>query len=275
MNKKRLVGGVLLTILLFIFLTPIFWMIIQSFKESAVASSVPPKLIPWVDFKPTMGNYISVLSAPVFINSFINSVIISLSSVGISLAMGIPAAYALARLNISHADDIRFMILTTWMMPAIILAVPFIIWFRYIGLLGSLLGEIIACVPLSFAIVVWVMESFFRKIPTSLEEAAQLEGCSRFKIFRKISLPLARSGVIAVATLGFLFSWMETLFPLIIGSSRTFPLSVTVPSEYSPVTSVLWGEINAAGILTIIPVIIVIIIARKYIATGLSFGVTK
>lgn len=273
LRKQKGLTALVIIILIFIlvlFLFPVVWMFLMSIKTRVDALAMPPK---WF-FKPTLSNYISVISNRNFLHGFSNSLIVALFSLLIALGVGLPAAYSIARFNFKGKKDIAFWILSTRMAPPISALIPFYLLFRTIGLTDTRIALIIMHIIINLALVIWMMRSFIQEIPKDLEEAAVIDGCTHFQAFYKIILPLCINGIIATAILSFVFSWNDLLFGLILSGSNAKTAPVFI-ANYNTYEEVLWGQISASGVIVIIPVIIFIGFVQKYLIRGLTFGALK
>jgi len=271
--KKKInnwVCFIILLILTLFMLFPIFWLLTTSLKNLVDALSMPPK---WF-FSPTFENYKNVLINADFTEGVYHSIIIGVVSLLISFLVGIPAAYSLARFNFKGKKDIAFWILSTRMLPPILVLIPFYIFFRTIGLTDNIWTLIIMHVTINLALVIWMLRGFFLDIPSELEEAALIDGCNVYSAFLKITLPLSSNGIIATAALCFLFSWNELMFAIVLGgsNSNTAPAMVYRFISYNEIK---WGSLSASAILILIPVLIFIGFVQKYIVRGLTFGALK
>ncbi len=260
-----------LCIIALIVLFPLIWIVFQSFKSYFDTIAIPPKFI----FKPTLKNYLTVLGTTGFVKSFADSLIIALGSVVLCIIIGTPFGYVLARYQFRGRSDIAFFVLSTRMLPAIVVIVPFIRIFSFLNLIDTYLGVILSHILLNLALVVWMSRGFFDGIPRELEEAAWIDGSSYMGTFIKIVFPLAAPGIVATAILAFLFSWNELLFALTLTSFNVKTLPVFMASEFVGYLAVNWGGLSAAGMLAIIPTIVFIIIVQKHIVRGLTFGAIK
>ena len=257
-------------------LLPIFWMVRTSFLNSSDAFLLPPKLI----FKPILDNYKHIFaggymtSGTNFVKSYINSVIVSLSSALITLVIGIPAAYTLARFQFRGKSDLSFWILSTRMAPPLGSALPLYIIFKYTGLIDTHLALIILYLTFNLSLVIWLLTGFFQGIPKEIEEAAFIDGCSRLKSLIKILMPICLPGIISAIVICIIFSWNEFLFALII----TGPRAQTVPlGAYSMIlhSKILWGPITAAGVVISLPIIVFVILFQRNLVTALTFGAIR
>jgi len=260
----------LLSLVSFVAIFPYLWMIMTSFKSRVDAFSIPPV---WL-FKPVINHYIVAFIEKNFTKNLINSLIISLSTVGISLAIGVPSAYAFARYKLSGDKNIFFYILTTRMSPPVAFAVPLYILMAEFNLIGTHLAVIIAHITFNLALVVWIMRGFFEAIPIETEEAALVDGCSKMQVFRLISLPLARGGLAATAILCFIFSWNEFLFALVLSGEASTPLTVAIPGLVTT-RGTFWGQIAAVATVITLPVIVFSFIVQRHLIRGLTFGAIK
>jgi len=254
-----------------IMLFPMIWIILQSFKSYFDVIAVPPKLI----FSPVLENYINVFRKIDFFYSFRDSLIVALCSVGLTLLIGVPCGYALAKFNFKGKNNIGFFILSTKMMPPIVIIVPFVKIFHMLGMIDTYIGLILAHVLVNIALVVWMMRGFFVDIPREIEEAAMIDGCSEIKSFLIIDLPLSAPGLVATALLSFLFSWNEFFFALTLTNFKVRTLPLYMATEFVGHLAIKWGTLSAAGVLAIIPTLIFIIIIQRHLIRGLTFGALK
>lgn len=253
------------------FILPILWMLLQSFKNAKDTIAIPPKIF----FSPTLSNYIKVLKNDYFWEATLDSIMVSFMSVSASLAIGIPFAYALTRFNFKGKNEIAHFILSTKMLPGIVIAIPLVQTFNYINLLDTHIGVSIAHILLMLAVIVWVMRAFLQNLPIDLEEAALIDGASRLKIIWSIVLPIARPGIVTVTALSFLFSWNDLFFGLTLASFDVVPLPIYLTTEYIGYLAVNWGELSAAGLLATFPIILIVILLRENLIRGLSMGAIK
>lgn len=277
MGKKRsyIISGILkhtiLIIIAFMVLFPIAWIVLQSMKSYFDTIAVPPKIL----FSPVWKNYLDVLGRVGFLSSFRDSLIVALGSVGIALLIGTPFSYVLARFSFRGRDDIAFFVLSTRMMPPIVVIVPFIMIFHTLNLADTHVGLILAHILVNLALVVWMMRGFFSGIPRQIEEAAIVDGCSQMGAFWSVTLPLSVPGLVATALLSFLFSWNEFFFALTLTSLKVKTLPVYMASEFVGYLAVQWGPLSAGGVLAILPMLILIIFIQKHLVRGLTFGALK
>ena len=204
-----------------------------------------------------------------------DSIIVSFMSVSAALAIGIPFAYALTRFSFKGKNEIAHFILSTKMLPGIVIAIPLVQTFNYINLLDTHIGVSIAHILLMLAVIVWVMRAFLQNLPIDLEEAALIDGASRLKIIWSIVLPIARPGIVTVTALSFLFSWNDLFFGLTLASFDVVPLPIYLTTEYIGYLAVNWGELSAAGLLATLPIILIVILLRENLIRGLSMGAIK
>jgi multiple sugar transport system permease protein len=261
--------GLLLLILLFC-VFPFYWMVTTSLKTQIVALQEPPA---WI-FSPTLANYAEVLIddgvGATLVNSLIVAVITTLAAVG----LGCPAAYALARFEFGGKKDLWFWFITNRMVSPIVLALPFFLIVRNIGLLDTHLVLILIYLTFNLPIVIWICTDQFRAIPFDLDEAAVLEGASQWRIFRSICLPLAMPGVAVSAIFSFIFSWNELMYAIVLtrNDAKTAPaMAVSFMEGYN----LPYGKIMATSTLIVIPVLIFALIASKQLVRGLTMGAVK
>lgn len=255
---------------LFISVYPILWMILTSLKRRVDSFSLPPKYI----FKPTLENYQDVLFNRGFINFFYNSTIITILATLFTILLALFAAYSLARFNFKGNKDIAYWILTTRMAPPIAVIIPIYIYFQRIGLLDTRAGLIIMYTAINLPFAVWMLRSFIMEVPVELEESAMIDGCSRFKAFFKIVLPLIIPGILATAVFCFIFAWNEFLFALTLTGldARTLPVAATA---FMTDRGIMWGSMTAMATVIALPLMIITVFIQKYFVRGLTFGAVK
>jgi multiple sugar transport system permease protein len=277
-KKVLIYGGIALFLLFALF--PIFWIFLISLKtDKEIISSVPRFL-----FTPTLGNYKAILfgvkaagtetSRPDFLLYFKNSLIITTGAVLVSLIAGVPAAYALARFKFKLKENIAFTFLSFRFAPEIAVIIPIFVIYRSLGLYNTLIGMILVYQLVTLPLIIWIMRGYFEDIPESIEQAAKLDGYSRFAIFRKIALPLVKPGLASTAILSFIFAWNNFIFGLVLGAKQTFPVTVGTLGFIS-YESVLWGQMAAASLITILPEVIIAFFIQKYLVRGLSMGAVR
>ena len=264
---KLVIVYVILSIIAFIAIFPYVWMVLTSFKTRADAFSIPPA---WV-FRPIISHYIEAFINKGFLQNLLNSLIVSLVTTGLSLAVGVPSAYAFARYKLYGDHHIFFYILTTRMAPPITIALPLYLLMAKAGLLNTHLAIIIAHTTFNLALVVWLMRGFFRMVPKEIEEAALIDGCSILEAFLRISLPLAAGGLTATAIFCIIMSWNEFLFAMILGGDRAATLTVAVPGLVTT-RGTFWGQIAAVGTIITIPILVFSLVVQKHLVRGLTFG---
>jgi multiple sugar transport system permease protein len=264
---KYLVLGAAAVVVLF----PFFWIILQSLKSYFDTIAVPPKFA----FAPTLENYAKVITTTGFLKSFLDSLIVALGSVGLCLLVGTPFGYVLTRYKFRGREDIGFFILSTRMLPAIVVIVPFIRIFNFLHINDTYIGLILSHLLLNIALVVWMSRGFFDGIPQEIEEAAAIDGTSQLGTFLRIVFPIAAPGIAATAILAFLFSWNELLFALTLTSFHVKTLPVFMASAFVGYLAVNWGALSAAGVLAMIPTIVFVVVVQKNLVRGLTFGAIK
>ena len=238
--------------------------------QPARETSNPPK---WI-FSPTAVNYEELFSklkaGPAMLNSFF---IVTISTL-LAMTMGTMAAYALARFSFKGKETFALELLSIRMLPGIVSVIPLFIIARSLGVFDTpwLLIAIYALNGLPF--VVWVMRVFIQDVPKSIEEAAMIDGCGRYEIFFRITLPLVLPGLAAVVVIVFMFSWNEYLFASMLTSSEAKTLPVLAANAIKP-KAISWGLSSAAAVVMSLPVILLVLSAQRYLVRGLTLGAVK
>jgi multiple sugar transport system permease protein len=260
----------LLLLVVIVCVFPFYWMVTTSFKEQAAILSPIPQLF----FHPTLGNYTTAFQKFDIGASLVNSMIVALSTTAISLILGTPAAYAIARFDFKGKRDLWFWFISNRMISPIVVALPFFLIARQFRLLDTQLVLILIYLTFNVPIVVWICADQFRNIPKELDEAATLEGYSSFGIFWRIALPLAAPGIAVSAIFSFIFSWNELLYALVLTrtNAKTAPV---VATSFLSGYELPWGQIMATGTLVALPVIIFSIIVSRQLVRGLTMGAIK
>lgn len=262
---------ILLMLLIILFCVfPFYWMVTTSLKTQVLALESPPV---WL-FEPTMANYSEVLGKDGVGKTLINSLVVAVTTTLLAILLGCPAAYALARFEFRGKKDLWFWFITNRMVSPIVLALPFFLIVRKIGLLDTHLVLILIYLTFNLPIVIWICTDQFRSVPFDLNEAAMLEGASQWRIFRSICLPLAMPGVAVSAIFSFIFSWNELMYALVLtrNNAKTAPaMAVSFMEGYN----LPYGKIMATSTLIVIPVIVFALIASKHLVRGLTMGAVK
>jgi multiple sugar transport system permease protein len=260
--------ALLLVVLVCVF--PFYWMVTSSFKQqSAILASTPQFF-----FQPTLENYVNAFTKFDILKSLQNSLFVALVTVLISLVLGTPAAYAIARFEFKGKRDVWFWFISNRMLSPIVVALPFFLIARNFRLLDTTWALILIYLTFNVPIVVWICADQFRNIPKELDEAATLEGYSSLAIFLKIALPLATPALAVSAIFSFIFSWNELLYALILtrNEAKTAPV---VATSFMSGYELPWGQIMATGTMVALPVIIFSMIVSRQLVRGLTAGAIK
>ena len=291
--------ALLLASLLFVayVLAPIAWLVSSSIQSEHEIISKPPH---WIPQSPTLQNFAAIFAAkdktvtyetrkaadpasggfipstasnllPAMLNSFI----VASAVVVLNLLVGVPAAYAMAKIHFRGRKASIYAILATRVIPDIALVVPFFLFIRNLGLLDSIWSLIITYLAVTVPFSVFVLVSYFESLPDELDKAARVDGCSRLQTLLRVYLPLARPSLVAVILFTFLASWNEFLLALIFTQT---PASQTLPIIVASFTSdftISFSFINAAGVLAIVPPIMLALVFERYIVAGLTTGAVK
>jgi len=251
-------------------LYPLYFTINTSLQEHAEIFSIPPKVI----FKPTLKSYVKVLTMYGFTDFMINSLVAVTSSVALAMTLGVPCAYVLSRYDIPRKRDIAYNILTFRFLPPIAIAIPLYLYYIKIKMYDTVAGLSLIYVVMNLPFTVWLTRGFFLAIPKELEEAAELDGCSKLGVFLRITLPLSLYGLASTALLCFILTWNEFLLALILTgmSARTLPVQSL---KFAEAMGLDWGALCAAATIILLPPIAMGIFLRKYIIRGLTFGAIK
>lgn len=263
----------LLALWLIISLLPPLMLVAASLNSTALFRS-PLDLLMLRDF--TLNNFTQAFSRGNFWFFFTNSVIISASAVVITLVVCVPLAYGLTKISGRARAAVSFGVLAMRFIPYVVLALPLFLIFVNLGLSGSRTGLLLAHLSIHIPFATWMLVGFFDTVPHELEEAGIVDGCSPWNLFWNVSLPVVRSGVIALAILVFIISWNEYLFALFLAGNDAQPLTVGITRFLGGAEAgAEYGVIAAYAVLVIAPVILFALTANRYIVSGMTAGAVK
>ena len=267
-RTKSIVGASLLIAGLVVVAVPYLWILLTAFKRPVDAASVPP-----VIFSPfTMTNWEKLFSGP-FPGSLVSSVVITVSTVVATLGLGVPAGYAFARGSFPGRRFLGGWLLFSRMVPPVIFIIPLFMYFHQLRLVNTYQGLILAYMTGLLPFTVWMTASYFQDIPVEIEEAARVDGASRFRAFLVV-LPLALPGVLTVGVLIGIAAWSEYFIPFILAGPGTTPATVGLVNFIGSAV-IDWGQMAAASLTLVIPVLVLTILAQRGLLRGLSAGAVK
>ncbi len=245
-----------------------FWMLSLSLKTDVENTAYPPVFIPT---RPTLDNFAEVFRRSPFGLYTLNSFVVATSATAISLLLGVPAAYGIAK---SGQRWPAVFVLIARMTPALSYLIPWFMLFRFIGLNNTIWAVIITHLVIGLPVVTWVMIGFFEGIPAELEEAALIDGCSLWDAFRRVALPIARPGLTVAALLAFIFSWNNFIFAVVLAGreARTLPVAVFNVLTFEQLA---WGNLAAAALIVTLPILLLTIFVQREIITGMTAGAVK
>ena len=295
MKSNRIIRYILLylasALFLAVFVGPFLWMIGASLQLERQLMQVPASLWPdpvsFASYKEIIygalfdeavistEGYSSSYQARVYLVSFVNSGIIALSVSFFSVVFGAYAAYPVARLNFRGRYTLLFSILIVRLVPALSLAIPIVLFAKQMGMNDNLVTLIFINMSFVLPYSIWLLQAYFKTIPTELEDAARMDGCNRFQVANKIIIPLSIPGLTTAAILAFLLSWGEFLFALLITETEKSYTSTVVAGMFATALDVSYVTIITAGVLAVIPPVVFALFFQKYIISGLLSGAVK
>jgi multiple sugar transport system permease protein len=272
---NRDIGKVLINafalLLVLSYALPYVYLLMTSLKPAADVQQIPPSFFP---DRISLENFGEVLGSATLPSAFANSLITAVLTTLLSLVLAVPAAYVAAQYRRRITVLFLLFALVTRMVPAVSLGVPLFQLLKSLGLLDTTTGLVLAHTSTAVPLSLLLMAAFFEGVPRELEEAARMDGCTRFQAFVKVVLPVMKSGIAITALFSFIASWNEFLYALLLTSenSKTAPIVI---AEYNSVYGLAWGPMTAAAVLYSLPVIIVTLALQKQIIGGLTFGAVK
>jgi ABC-type glycerol-3-phosphate transport system permease component len=268
-------GRVLLWLWLLSTMFPLLFMLLTSIKPAGIAKQIPPV---WI-FTPTFDNYSQALAGGSgtsvgFSRLLMNSAIITVGSVVLTLALAIPAAYALSLRTFRQRKGFSSWILSTYMFPPILSVIPIFIFAGKLNLIDTYPVLIIPYASFNLPIAVWILRSTILQIPYEIQEAAMVDGASRWVVLRRIILPVLVPAIATAAILSAILVWNEFLFALSLtrAAAKTSPVGV---QEFTGMFGTDWGLLTAASTIIVLPIVILTLILRRRIVSGLTFGAVK
>lgn len=265
---KRVVPHLVLVPFALAIVLPLVWLLRVSLTDKRTAYEIPPRFT-----VPSLGNYVEIFTAYPFASWFWNSFLVATLSTVIALPLATMLAYAFARHD-TGGTPLRLSVLASQMLPPIVMVLPLFAVFLGIGLLNTRAAVVIAHVGMNLPFLAWMLVAFFEGETRQLEEAARIEGATRFQAFWKVAVPVAAPGLLAAGLLAFIMSWNEFLFALILTGKRTATLPVGL-STLETHRGVEIALLAAANMVAILPVFLLMPFLRRYLIKGLSLGALK
>lgn len=301
-TRTKWFAGIMVVVYAIITIMPLLWIIATGFKTSEDSIAYPPK----VTFAPSLEGYVNLFTTRTQIigdnaklspdaswyeelvhergqkitggsrygERFTNSIIIGFGSTALSMFLGTLAAYAFSRFRIPLKDDLLFFILSTRMMPPIAVAIPIFLMFRNLGLNDTHLGMILLYTGVNLSLSVWLLKGFMDEIPMEYEEAALIDGYTRFQAFYKVVLPQAKAGIASTAIFCLIFAWNEYAFAVLLTSGQAQTAPPFIPTIIG-VGGKDWPAVAAGATLFLIPVMVFTILLRKHLLRGITFGAVR
>jgi multiple sugar transport system permease protein len=274
MGKQRVLSlfhGLFLVFIALIIIFPFYWMIASSLKTENQIFQLPPV---WL-FKPHFASYAAAIVNDNILRALLNSVIVTVGAVVLGVAVGAPAAYGLARYTFRGSSQIQFWYVTNWMLIPVVVLIPFYLLAANLRMIDNPIVLILIYQTFVVPLVVWLLVDQFKAVPIALEEAALLDGMSKFGIFLRITLPLTVPGITVAAILAGIFAWNDLLYAFILTPGTDARTAPTVMMSYLGGYIIPWGRVMASAVMITGPVVVGGIAINKYIARGLTLGAVK
>jgi multiple sugar transport system permease protein len=300
---QKWIAGVLVALYTIVTLVPLVWIVMTGFKSPPDAIAYPPKVF----FEPSLEGYVNLFTTRTrmspeelatmpppetwydeivrsrdmviveqsrFGERFLNSVIIGFGSTFLAIFLGTLAAYGFSRFRVPLKDDLMFFILSTRMMPPIAVAIPIFLMYRQLGLSDTHLGMILLYTGVNISLAVWLLKGFIDEIPREYEEAALIDGYTRFQAFRKVVLPQAATGIASTAIFCLIFAWNEYAFAVLLTSGIAQTAVPFIPTIIG-VGGQDWPAVAAGATIFLVPVMVFTVLLRKHLLRGITFGAVR
>jgi multiple sugar transport system permease protein len=250
---------------------PFYWLIVTSLRSPADLQNTPtPFPVP-----PYTSAYREVVSHGGLATNLVNSLIYGISATGLTIVLGVTAAYALARLDIRGKNITLFSLLLLQTMPGIMLAIPLFVMFSRLHMINTRASVILAITTKTLPFAILMLRPYFASLPQDIESAAAVDGCSRLATLRRIVLPLSLPGIVTVAAFNFLSGWGDLLFSLtLLTDDSKKPISLGL-YRFMGTYGVEWNQLMAASIIAAVPAVLVFFLAQRYLVSGLTAGATN
>jgi multiple sugar transport system permease protein len=270
----RVLTWVILLIAFAIFVFPLYYLVVTSLKTTAELFQAVPSLFPQ---DPTIEPYFSVLFTRGLGGLLVNSVIVGVSATALALVVAFAICYPITRLpiQVGTRSFVLNWALSLRFLPPIAVVIPYFTIVRTIGLYNQIPALVLVYTIFNLPLSIWMLKGFLEQIPAEIEEAAMVDGGTRFQAFRLVLLPLSSTGILAAGIIVFAFDWAEFLFAFILTAtpqSMTFPVGVQgLVTQFE----IIWNDMAAGGVIAILIPLIMMLLARRYVLTGLTFGVIR
>lgn len=270
-------GWLLLALLVFLAMLPMAWMLLTSLKSQFAALQYPPE---WIPRQPTIAEYVRLLSPASevgreFLGYLLNSLWVSLATTVLGVIVAVPAAYAFSRFRFPGRNLLFYAVLVRNMFPAVVFLMPLFIMMRWLGLVNTQWSLILTYLTFGLPLSIWLLKGFYDNIPVQLEQAARIDGASRFKAFLLIVMPLSSPGIIATAIYSFIMAWNEYVYALTFlndKSKLTLPVGL---QKFFTEYATNWPGLMAASFIMSVPVVVLFLILQKYFVRALTEGAVK
>lgn len=275
--RKRKLGKIGRTLLIFVMtivlILPFLWMISTSFKEADEVFQEVPK---WLPRAFSFHNYVNIWNRGYFKTYFVNSLIVSFATMGISLVVAMFAGYGISRFRFHGRTLFSVILIVVQMFPSMLLLIPMYMIMSRMGLLNTHLSMIVAYTTFAMPFCTWMIKGYFDTIPVTLEDAARIDGCGRLRILFEIIMPLAAPGIVTVAMFAFILSWQEYMYALTFARTEDMrTITVGIALMQGQHGSVDWGQIMAGSVLACLPGLLLFTYLEKYLVQGYTMGAVK
>jgi len=272
MAKKRIGNGMqllLIVLAISIMLVPILWIFLAAFKNHIDVFQL--KLL----FTPTLANFSAVFAAPYYLgDKLLNSTLVALVTVLLAIPIATMAAYSFSRFQLVGQSAMMVVILATQFVPAVVIVLPFFVMYRDIGLLDTHIGLILVNLAIVMPFAIWMIKGFIDGIPMETEEAAMVDGSSRWQVILNIVLPMAAPGLLTAGIFCFIIAWNEFLFALILTNKEAVTLPIGL-ALFKAEEGDLWNLLSAAGLIIMVPMFVLALTIRRYFVQGMTMGAVR
>ena len=273
----RIVGNIFLVVLTLFAILPMVWMFLTSIKSQFAAVQYPPE---WLPHNPTLAEYVRLLSPTNdtgrdFLRYMANSIGVSIATTVLGVVVAVPAAYAFSRFRFPGRNLLFYSVLLRNMFPAVVFLMPLFIMMRWLGLVNTLASLVLTYLTFGLPLSIWLLKGFYDNIPPQLEQAARIDGATRFQAFLHVVMPLSTPGIVATAIYSFILAWNEYVYALTFINDKarmTLPIGL---QRFFAEYSTNWPGLMAASFIMSVPVVVMFLVLQKYFVRALTEGAVK
>jgi len=270
---RKIIFTIVAVVLTCIIVFPLIWMFFASFKPPTEEIRVPPTIVPR---EPTLWNYSKLLSFTAFFRYFLNSMTLSLATAIVAIGISLLGVYSISRFKPRFGGLLFFAMILIYMLPEVLIVIPYTKMVLAVGMGNNLVSLAIVYISITTPFAIWMLRSYIETIPIELEQAAMVDGATRFGAFRRIIVPAAAPGIAAALSFTFILAWNEYIYSLVlIQTDRRRTITLGIAALLGERAMYSWGILCAAAVLAVVPILIIFVFIQKHLVAGFTAGALK